>query len=237
MSEAKPQETYECRASDCNRSFGTAQGRNVHESSKHDFDDDIGMFARNGVRSHLDEGETVIVSDRRHNVRRYHTVECGHLPAEENQTKIAKKVLKDANIPECESCQRKRKRQATGTKNRPRRTTKANKDYARHNYQLILSLPEPGEQFEHTDTDIPISEWCSITQTGILDKIVPHQRRKGNRCSIWETNKAYYEIAKQKKENEENGMLPCGHNAITNERGVDGITCKICGEVHDKDEI
>ena len=235
MSRATTTDEYECRASGCQRSFDTYQGRNVHEGTQHDFETEIGVLAHKGVRSHLDSGEQVVVTDSTNNVRNYHTTDCGNQPVEHKRVRIGKDVAIDAGITECSAC-RARKQKVSGERNRPQETTATDTRYARHHADLILSLPEPGEEYELRDIDIDKDTWSSISQRDIVKKVVPHQRRMGNRCSIWKTNKAYYEEAKAHKERTD-AMLPCGHNGFENPRGIDGLRCKTCGDVFEKDEI
>ena len=79
-----------------------------------------------------------------------------------------------------------------------------------------------------------------MLQYGIIKKIGSTGLGCGTYVNIYETDEtAYHEIQRCKRRSERSdSLLPCCANAwIKNERGVDGITCGACGEVHDQSDL
>lgn len=115
----------------------------------------------------------------------------------------------------------------------------ARRAYIRQHIDLIKKLPEPGEQWRSeavpkalADRLLALKDRQIVHQ---VDRVYCQEWSRG-RC-VWETDADAYELLETTLEGDTNGILPCGHSAISNEPGVDGITCRICDRVHAREEV
>ncbi|WP_265112238.1 hypothetical protein [Halosolutus halophilus] len=112
--------------------------------------------------------------------------------------------------------------------------------YIRRNAQRLLALPEPGERWRSdVIPDDLANQLVGLQNKGIVRRVdrVKCTEWSKRRC-LWETDPdAYQRIQAVLEGNDRDGALPCGHSAIRNERGVDGVTCGVCGVVHDREEV
>ncbi|QCW03594.1 hypothetical protein [Natrinema pallidum] len=123
----------------------------------------------------------------------------------------------------------------------PRDTTpKDQLPFIRRNATLLAELPEPGEHW--TAEIIPdklANQLIGLENKEIVtfvDRVTSSKWKKPR--NLWKTDPDAYEQILDILEGEDrDGLLPCGHSAINNERGVDGISCGVCNEVHARDDI
>lgn len=111
-----------------------------------------------------------------------------------------------------------------------------------HRYgDIIRELPEPGEEWLARDSGIDNIEsyLTQFRQNGAVKKVgETYAENCGSYIGIWKTSAHVYQLAHSPAHTRgDTGILPCGHDAIRNERGVDGITCGVCGTVHDRSEV
>jgi len=109
--------------------------------------------------------------------------------------------------------------------------------WVQRNARAIRNLPEPG------------SEWMAEVLPGNMNRQIAKLHSEGiirpvgkigkggDYRLIWETNPDTWPTI-QSLISEPEGLLPCCTESwIKNERGVDGITCGECGEIHDRSEV
>ncbi|MXV62103.1 hypothetical protein GS429_08520 [Natronorubrum sp. JWXQ-INN-674] len=112
--------------------------------------------------------------------------------------------------------------------------------YIRRNATLLQDLPEPGEQWRSKAiSDELANRLVGLQNRGIVQRVdrIKCEEWSKRRC-IWQTDRdAYGRIQTVLEEGDDNALLPCGHSAISNERDVDGVSCGVCGEVHDREEV
>lgn len=117
------------------------------------------------------------------------------------------------------------------------RTTRT---YLVSNPRLVANLPEPGKTWTaHGENleDEHISRLAKFRRVGIISQVGKFSIG-GDYRFRWATEEGPYQAACARVKNEkENALLPCEHSSINNERGVDGITCGVCGTVHEKSEV
>ncbi|WP_226479123.1 hypothetical protein [Natrinema amylolyticum] len=112
--------------------------------------------------------------------------------------------------------------------------------FIRRNATLLAELPEPGEHWlAEQIPDELANQLIGLENKEIVTSVkrVTSSKWKKPRC-LWETKPdAYQQIHDVLEGTDRDGLLPCGHSAIKNERGVDGISCGVCEEVHDRDDV
>ncbi len=112
--------------------------------------------------------------------------------------------------------------------------------YVVSNARLVAKLPEPGTTWtanEENLGDEHITRLAKFRRLGIVTRVGKFLSG-GDYRYRWETEEGPYQAACERVESEtENALLPCGHSALSNKRGVDGITCGVCGKLHDKSEV
>lgn len=105
---------------------------------------------------------------------------------------------------------------------------------------MLTDLPAPGRRWRsNVISDELADQLVGLRNRGIVrrtDRVETAEYAK-RRC-LWETDPGAYQYLQRILEDDDReGLFPCGHSAIKNERDVDGITCGVCGEVHDRSEV
>jgi len=110
--------------------------------------------------------------------------------------------------------------------------------YLQYNWRKLKDLPAPGEDWIWNDTDVNQQLVKTLSAFGIIRVVGQRKAKYGNYVNVYRTNSTAYEKLQEYIENSPDGMLPCCDDAwIKNERGVDGITCGVCGEVHKREDL
>lgn len=127
-------------------------------------------------------------------------------------------------------------------KSRQADLNRSTRGYIRANAHLVAQLPEPGDTWFHRKTDLPdeIKPRLSLFHRhGIISRVGTERfGTSGEFLSEWVTNEGPYELAQSSIERgKQDALLPCGHNSLQNERGVDGLTCGVCETVYSRSEV
>lgn len=114
--------------------------------------------------------------------------------------------------------------------------------YTRSHAREITQLPDPSEEWLVRDTNTTydlIARMQAFHKKGIIKRLeYVYRDNAGGYISRWKTDPTVYDVATRITESEkEHAPFPCGHNSIQNERGVEGLTCGVCGNVYDKSEV
>ena len=121
------------------------------------------------------------------------------------------------------------------------RATRSQRDFLQKYGDIVRQLPEPGEKWLARDVDIDNIEFRmkALRINGAVEKVGrKYYESAGDYVNYWQTCPHLYRLAHTDTHSRnDSGILPCGHDAIRNERGVDGITCGVCEEVHDRSEV
>jgi len=113
-------------------------------------------------------------------------------------------------------------------------------NWIKAHYHELDDLPEPGEPWTGKDTSLKYYEILELRNKGLIKRVWNGEREgSGSSYRYYYTPTETYDALETFKELSEksDSVFPCGHNAIKNERGVDGITCGVCGSVYDKSEV
>ncbi len=107
-------------------------------------------------------------------------------------------------------------------------------------FREITDLPKPGKKWTARDVDFGREMVLKLRQKELIERVYDGTRSSDGRSNkFYRTTKEAYEALERYKRKAErsDSFFPCGHSAILNERGVDGITCGECGKVYDKSEV
>ena len=113
--------------------------------------------------------------------------------------------------------------------------------WVRSRARELYDLPDPDAEWTRHEVPDAISD--EIQGLNSHNAIISLEKSKvnGSIRTTWATNPAAYEIVQEHRENVEvsDTILPCDcpSDAIHNPEGVDGIQCKICEEVFDREEV
>lgn len=112
--------------------------------------------------------------------------------------------------------------------------------YMRTHRPAMQKLPEPGEFWEAERVGITQGDRWKMVEHGIIRKAIDGEDT-GHEAHKWMTNPDTYHYAEHMGYLEESPPEPgevvcpsCWYGSFTNERGVDGLRCKSCGEVSPK---
>lgn len=128
--------------------------------------------------------------------------------------------------------------QATG-----RRKTLQSGDaqWVRSRARELYDIPDPAAEWTRHDVPDAISDEIQGLSSHNAIVFLDKSKVNGSTRTTWATNPAAHEIIEEHRENAEvsDTLLPCDcpSDAIRNPEGVDGIQCKICEEVFDREEI
>ncbi|MDF9748394.1 SGNH/GDSL hydrolase family protein [Natrinema salsiterrestre] len=106
----------------------------------------------------------------------------------------------------------------------------------------LYELPDPGDELRLEEFPEELQKmWRQLRQHNVILLAGKTQVRGGDWRNLWTVNQAAAEIVEKHREvaKESDTILPCDctTDAIRNPRDVDGIECKICEEVFDREEI
>lgn len=117
--------------------------------------------------------------------------------------------------------------------------TNALRGFLHRHGDSVRSLPEPGEKWLSRDIGVSGAVLNVLHDNGAIEKAgKTYKVDCGEYVYYWRTKNYVYNLAHSPAHTrQDTGLLPCGHDAIKNERGVEGITCGVCGDVHDRAEV
>jgi hypothetical protein len=109
----------------------------------------------------------------------------------------------------------------------------------RQHASTIANLPEPGTIWMANEVEPTIKHILKgLRLNGIVNHVEStYNQEAGQNVWKWKTDEESYRVACGLVGPGSDALLPCGHNSIQNERGVEGITCGVCGTVHPKSEV
>jgi len=106
------------------------------------------------------------------------------------------------------------------------------REWIKCNKHTAEKLPDVKETWSASEAGLDRGQVERLQWYGLIERV----GRIGPDTNEYRTcEKAWNAV--QNIDHREDSMLPCGHNAFENERDVEGVTCKRCGDVHDKSEV
>ncbi len=112
--------------------------------------------------------------------------------------------------------------------------------WLRRHFREIEDLPKPGNKWTARDVDFDRHMILRLKAKELIERVYDGTRSSDGRSNkFYRTTEEAYEALQMylRKAERSDSVFPCGHSAILNERGVDGITCGECGKVYDKSEV
>ncbi|WP_226043430.1 hypothetical protein [Natrinema sp. DC36] len=127
------------------------------------------------------------------------------------------------------------------TPDRSKTLQSGNVQWVKSRARELYDLPDPAAEWTRHDVPDAISDEVRGLSSHNAIISLGQSKVNGSLLTTWATNPAAYEIIEEHRENAEvsDTLLPCDcpSDAIRNLEGTDGIQCKICEGVFDREEI
>ena len=110
-------------------------------------------------------------------------------------------------------------------------------EYVKSNRRWLRKLPDPGEEWTIRDLeiDIPTSRLKQIEGYGLITVVGELEIRPGSYRNVYSSRDKLPEILRKISTTKllECSDEDCPSSGFRNPRGVEGVVCKDCGEVHE----